>query len=32
MLSPPRRRSLNSAMMPHNLTMTVTGAGMLWVG
>ncbi|NTS78749.1 ammonium transporter [Catenovulum sp. SM1970] len=22
----------NSSMMPHNLTMTVTGAGMLWVG
>ena len=21
-----------TAMMPHNMTMTVTGAGMLWVG
>lgn len=28
----PRRGFLNSAIMPHNLTMTVTGAGMLWVG
>ncbi|MCS6229924.1 ammonium transporter [Shewanella baltica] len=28
----PRKGFLNSAMMPHNLTMTVTGAGMLWVG
>lgn len=28
----PRKGFLNSAIMPHNLTMTVTGAGMLWVG
>ncbi len=27
-----RRGFPTSAMMPHNLTMTVTGAGMLWVG
>lgn len=28
----PRRGFPQTAMMPHNLTMTVTGAGMLWVG
>lgn len=28
----PRRGFPQQAMMPHNLTMTVTGAGMLWVG
>lgn len=28
----PRKGFLNSAIMPHNLTMTVTGAGILWVG
>ncbi|QYJ79490.1 ammonium transporter [Shewanella acanthi] len=28
----PRKGFLNSAIMPHNLTMTVTGAGLLWVG
>ncbi|HEY1075137.1 MAG TPA: ammonium transporter [Fontimonas sp.] len=28
----PRRGFLQTPMMPHNLTMTVTGAGMLWVG
>lgn len=28
----PRKGFLHSAIMPHNLTMTVTGAGMLWVG
>lgn len=28
----PRRGFGTSAMTPHNLTMTVTGAGMLWVG
>ena len=28
----PRKGFLNSAIMPHNLTMTVTGAGMLWGG
>lgn len=28
----PRRGFGNVAMPPHNLTMTVTGAGMLWVG
>lgn len=28
----PHKGFLNSAIMPHNLTMTVTGAGMLWVG
>lgn len=28
----PRKGFGNSAIMPHNLTMTVTGAGMLWVG
>ena len=28
----PRKGFLNSAIMSHNLTMTVTGAGMLWVG
>ncbi|MBF0256667.1 MAG: ammonium transporter [Gammaproteobacteria bacterium] len=28
----PRRGFQTSAMMPHNMTMTVTGAGMLWVG
>jgi Amt family ammonium transporter len=28
----PRRGFQQQAMMPHNLTMTVTGAGMLWVG
>lgn len=28
----PRKGFLNSAILPHNLTMTVTGAGMLWVG
>ncbi|MFM1897149.1 MAG: hypothetical protein RLZZ385_2223 [Pseudomonadota bacterium] len=28
----PRKGFLTSAMVPHNMTMTVTGAGMLWVG
>ncbi len=28
----PRRGFPGTPMMPHNLTMTVTGAGMLWVG
>lgn len=28
----PRKGFGTSAMLPHNLTMTVTGAGMLWVG
>ena len=28
----PRRGFPDSPMMPHNMTMTVTGAGMLWVG
>ncbi|MEL6723107.1 MAG: ammonium transporter [Pseudomonadota bacterium] len=28
----PRRGFPNTAMPPHNMTMTVTGAGMLWVG
>ncbi|MDN5939181.1 MAG: ammonium transporter [Salinisphaera sp.] len=28
----PRRGFPRTAMLPHNLTMTVTGAGMLWVG
>jgi len=28
----PRRGFLETAMPPHNMTMTVTGAGMLWVG
>jgi len=28
----PRRGFAQTAMPPHNLTMTVTGAGMLWVG
>ncbi|MDN5849621.1 MAG: ammonium transporter [Nitrococcus sp.] len=28
----PRRGYSRTAMPPHNLTMTVTGAGMLWVG
>ncbi|MES0873195.1 ammonium transporter [Sinimarinibacterium thermocellulolyticum] len=28
----PRTGFLQTPMMPHNLTMTVTGAGMLWVG
>ena len=28
----PRRGFLEVAMPPHNMTMTVTGAGMLWVG
>lgn len=28
----PRQGFPESAMMPHNMTMTVTGAGMLWVG
>jgi len=28
----PRRGFPTTAMMPHNLTMTITGAGMLWVG
>lgn len=28
----PRRGFPKTAMLPHNLTMTVTGAGMLWVG
>ena len=28
----PRAGFPETAMMPHNLTMTVTGAGMLWVG
>ena len=27
-----RKGFLSSAMVPHNMTMTVTGAGMLWVG
>ena len=27
-----RRGFPRSAMMPHNMTMTITGAGMLWVG
>ncbi|HQQ63547.1 MAG TPA: ammonium transporter [Pseudomonadales bacterium] len=28
----PRKGFQQQAMMPHNMTMTVTGAGMLWVG
>ena len=28
----PRRGFPKTPMLPHNLTMTVTGAGMLWVG
>ena len=28
----PRRGFPDAPMMPHNMTMTVTGAGMLWVG
>jgi Amt family ammonium transporter len=28
----PRKGFPTAAMMPHNMTMTVTGAGMLWVG
>ncbi len=28
----PRRGFPNTPIMPHNLTMTLTGAGMLWVG
>jgi Amt family ammonium transporter len=28
----PRKGFQTSVMMPHNMTMTVTGAGMLWVG
>ena len=28
----PRKGFPNTAIMPHNMTMTVTGAGMLWVG
>jgi len=28
----PRRGFGEAALMPHNMTMTVTGAGMLWVG
>lgn len=28
----PRKGFGTSAMMPHNMTMTITGAGMLWVG
>lgn len=28
----PRKGFPRTAMLPHNLTMTVTGAGMLWVG
>ncbi|HFC54041.1 MAG TPA: ammonium transporter [Gammaproteobacteria bacterium] len=28
----PRRGFGSAAIMPHNMTMTVTGAGMLWVG
>lgn len=28
----PRKGFQQHAMMPHNMTMTVTGAGMLWVG
>jgi len=28
----PRRGFQTTAIMPHNMTMTVTGAGMLWVG
>lgn len=28
----PRRGFPRTAMLPHNLTMTVTGAGLLWVG
>ena len=32
MMLGPRRGFPGTAMMPHNMTMTVTGAGMLWVG
>ena len=32
MMMGPRRGFGSTAMPPHNLTMTVTGAGMLWVG
>lgn len=32
MMMGPRRGFGQTAMPPHNLTMTVTGAGMLWVG
>jgi len=28
----PRKGFSDTALMPHNMTMTVTGAGMLWVG
>ncbi len=28
----PRKGFLTVAMVPHNMTMTITGAGMLWVG
>ena len=28
----PRRGFINKPIMPHNMTMTITGAGMLWVG
>ncbi|TKB48859.1 ammonium transporter [Ferrimonas sediminicola] len=28
----PRKGYLQTAILPHNMTMTVTGAGMLWVG
>ncbi len=28
----PRKGFLTRQMMPHNMTMTITGAGMLWVG
>ncbi|MCU7866069.1 MAG: ammonia channel protein, partial [Candidatus Thiodiazotropha sp. (ex Lucinoma borealis)] len=32
MVMGPRRGFGTSSMMPHNMTMTITGAGMLWVG
>ena len=32
MVMGPRRGFPETPMMPHNMTMTVTGAGMLWVG
>ena len=32
MVMGPRRGFPETAMMPHNMTMTITGAGMLWVG
>ncbi len=28
----PRKEFPSASMMPHNMTMTITGAGMLWVG